>query len=131
MEDDVREALEELRESVAELGRARTPQRRQQAQRQVAEEREDLEEVLRANGYRLSRKDLDELIEEREFERFRARYERMQAESKGDGDGDGKGDGDGDGKGDGDGDGKGKGKGKPAGQGSGSGSSGDDTGEWT
>jgi hypothetical protein len=80
MDDDVREALDELQESIGKLSKARTPAQQQQARETVREERADLEEVLRREGYSFTRKDLEKLREDREFEKFRERYARLLSE---------------------------------------------------
>lgn len=76
MEDDVREALEELRSELADQRRARTPAAQREARSGVAEAREDLEEVLRREGYHLSRRELDAMLEQRDEAKFRARMDR-------------------------------------------------------
>ncbi len=64
MDDDVREAIEQLRGELKDLGRARTPNERRESQAGVRDAREDLEDVLRREGYRISRRDLDRLVED-------------------------------------------------------------------
>jgi hypothetical protein len=82
MDDDVREALDEMQDAIAALGKARTPAAKRTAQADVAAEREDLEDVLRREGYRVSRKDLDALIETREEERLRKMLAKIKAEEE-------------------------------------------------
>lgn len=79
MDDDVKAAFDELRAEMKDLARARTPAQRQSAERDVRDAREDLEDVLRREGYRLSRRDLDAMIDEREERRFNERLDRALA----------------------------------------------------
>lgn len=83
MDDDVREALDELREENARLKRAlESGSRRDQtrAREEVASAREDLEDVLRREGYRFSRKDLDRIAQEMDDKRLDDRVEQKLRE---------------------------------------------------
>lgn len=79
MDDDVKEAFDELRAEMREAARARTTSERSAGDRHVREARADLEDVLRENGYRLSRRDLDAMIDEREERRFNERLDKALA----------------------------------------------------
>jgi hypothetical protein len=92
MEDDVREAIDELRDLVRQGLQARTPERRQEARNDVREAREDLETVLRREGYSFSRKELDALTKERDYQAFRTNFDRMMDEVGRDDDDDDQGD---------------------------------------
>src|SRR6202451_3885799 len=76
MDDDVTAAIEELQDQVGKLAKARTPAARTTAREDVSDARDDLEDVLRREGYRLSRRDLDAILEEREGRKFNERLER-------------------------------------------------------
>lgn len=78
MDDDVKEAFDELRAEMREAARAR-PADRASSERHVREARADLEDVLRENGYRLSRRELDAMIDEREERRFNERLDKALA----------------------------------------------------
>ncbi len=80
MDDDVKQAIDELRAELREAARARTPAARRDASVDVREAREDLEDLLRREGYRLSRRELDALIDEREERRFNERLDRALKE---------------------------------------------------
>lgn len=80
MDDDVREALDEMQDAIAALGKARTPAARREAKAEVAAEREDLEDALRREGYKFTRKDLDSLAEARDEERLRRMLAKIKAE---------------------------------------------------
>ena len=79
MDEDVKTAFDELRAEMKDLARARTPSQRQSAERDVRDAREDLEDVLRREGYRLSRRELDAMIDEREERRFNERLDKALA----------------------------------------------------
>src|SRR5581483_11545386 len=66
--------LSEMRD---ELRSARTPREREAVR---TETRADLEDVLRENGYRLSRRELDEIMRKRDDERIAAAVDRRLAE---------------------------------------------------
>lgn len=79
--DALKTELRELKEAQAELVAAQksgSKRRIADARDDVAEAREDLDGELKSRG--LTRRDLDQLAEEKEFERFRARQERLEAE---------------------------------------------------
>lgn len=78
MDDDVKEAFDELRAEMREAARAR-PADRASSERHIREARADLEDVLRENGYRLSRRELDAMIDEREERRFNERLDKALA----------------------------------------------------
>ncbi len=80
MDDDVKAAFDDLRGELKELARARTPATKREAERDVRDAREDLEDVLRREGYRLSRRELDAMIDEREERRFNERLDKRLAE---------------------------------------------------
>lgn len=80
MDDDVRQALDEMRQEMRELARARTPAQRSSARDDVREAREDLEDVLRREGYQISRRQLDELLEQEDERKFNARMEKFLAD---------------------------------------------------
>lgn len=80
MDPDVQEALDEFRRELRTLAGARTPRERTAAREDVDDAREDLEDVLRRHGYKLSRRDLDELVEGRDKARFRAWFEELEQE---------------------------------------------------
>lgn len=83
MDDDVKQALDDLRADLKELGRTRAGSgERRRAEADVRESREDLEDVLRREGYRLSRRELDRLVDEDEDRRFNERLDRRLAELK-------------------------------------------------
>lgn len=79
MDDDVKAAIDELRADIKEASRARTPRERSEGERNVRESREDLEDVLRREGYRLSRRELDAMIDEREERLFNERLDKALA----------------------------------------------------
>src|SRR5581483_10839979 len=66
--------LSEMRD---ELRSARTPREREAVR---SETRADLEDVLRENGYRLSRRELDEIMRKRDDDRIAAAVDRRLAE---------------------------------------------------
>lgn len=76
MDDDVKEALDELRQELRKAQRAPSPQR----ERDVREAQEDLDDVLRRHGYRLSRRELDAILNERDERRQRDLFERWYEE---------------------------------------------------
>ena len=76
MDDDVKEALDELRKELREARRSPSPQR----DRDVREAREDLDDVLRREGYRLSRRELDQLVDEQNERKQRELFERWYEE---------------------------------------------------
>jgi hypothetical protein len=88
----------EFRDGLDDLKRAGTTREREHARGEIAGAREDLEDVLRREGYRLSRRELDAMIDARDEERFTARLdaalearaaaEAEEGEEDGDGDGD-------------------------------------------
>lgn len=81
MDDDVKQALEDLRGELKDLARTRAgTSERRTAERDVASAREDLEDVLRREGYRLSRRELDRLVDEEEERRFNARLDKALAD---------------------------------------------------
>lgn len=78
MDDEIRQALDELRAELRdELRSSRTPTERSSAREHA---REDLEDVLRREGYRLSRRQLDRMIEEDDERRFNARLDKALAD---------------------------------------------------
>ena len=79
MDDDVKTAFDELRAEMRDAARARTPAARTEGDRHVREAREDLEDVLRREGYRLTRRELDRLVEEDEDRRFNDRLDKALA----------------------------------------------------
>ncbi len=101
LDPEVQEALEDLRRELRDRGRA-APADRGRHDRDVSHAREDLDEVLRREGYRLTRRELDELVESRDNARMDERLnrlldERLAATAPGEGD-EGDGDADEDGK---------------------------------
>lgn len=84
---EVTARLDQLGAAVDEIQKARTTPQRREAQRDAGEARDDLDAVLRKHGYRLSRDDLDELAEQREYESFRKRMQRFVDEQKAGGSG--------------------------------------------
>ena len=81
MDDDVREALERNAGCDRGAGEGRTPAARREAKAEVAAEREDLEDALRREGYKFTRKDLDSLAEARDEERLRRMLAKIKAEA--------------------------------------------------
>ena len=79
MDDDVKAAFDELRAEIKDASRARTPSVQREGDRHVREAREDLEDVLRREGYRLSRRELDRLVDEDEDRRFNERLDKALA----------------------------------------------------
>jgi hypothetical protein len=81
MDDDVKQALDDLRGELKDLARTRAgTSERRTAERDAAAAREDLEDVLRREGYRLSRRELDRLVDEEEERRFNARLDKALAD---------------------------------------------------
>ena len=80
MDDDVREALDELRDEMRTLGKARTPAARASAREDVREAREDLDDVLRREGYHLSRREIDSFVAERDERRIAVAVDKRLAE---------------------------------------------------
>lgn len=74
----IRRELRDLREAQEKLAAAKTPAAKEEAREDVREAKDDLDAELRRRG--LSRADLDELQESKEYERFKARQERLEAE---------------------------------------------------
>ncbi len=103
LDPEVQEALEDLRRELRDRGRA-APADRGGHDRDVLHAREDLDEVLRREGYRLSRRELDELVQARDNARLDERLNRLlderlaAAATDEDDEGDDEGDDDGDGK---------------------------------
>ena len=77
LDPEVQDELDAIRRELRdELRSARTPREREAVR---GEARADLEEVLRDNGYRLTRRELDEIIAQREDDRVNAAVERALA----------------------------------------------------
>jgi hypothetical protein len=70
------DALEEIRGLREDVKRAKTPTAKREAREDVRDAEEDLEDVLRRNGYRLTRRDLDAIVDQREDDVFRQRMDR-------------------------------------------------------
>lgn len=80
-DQEILERFERLERTIEQAQRARTPAERERARDRADDQREDLEQVLRREGYHFTRKELDEMAEEREFQRFKARFDRLAAEN--------------------------------------------------
>lgn len=80
MDDDVRQALDEIRERMHDLSEAATPRQRDESRRELRSARVDLEQALRQEGYHVSRDELTQLVEDRDYRRFRAYFDRMMDE---------------------------------------------------
>ncbi len=80
MDDDVKQAIEELREEIRTATKARTPAQRSSAASDVRDARESLEDVLRREGYRLSQRDLDRLVDADDERRFNERLDKALAD---------------------------------------------------
>ncbi len=79
MDEDVKDAIEQLRGELKDLGRARTPNERRESERGVQDAREDLEDVLRREGYRINRRDLDRLVDADDERKFNDRLDKALA----------------------------------------------------
>lgn len=74
----LRKELADLREAQRRLEDAKTPAAKEAAREDVREAKSDLDDELRSRG--LSRSDLDRLQEEKEYEKFKGREERLRKE---------------------------------------------------
>jgi hypothetical protein len=77
---EVRDALGELRGAIEELRSSPPGQPQREARRDVADAEDELEQTLRKHGYRLSRADLDSVVDERSYDRFKTFMERLERE---------------------------------------------------
>jgi hypothetical protein len=77
LDAEVKAELDSIRrELFDELRSARTPREREAVRSEAAA---DLDDVLRANGYRLSRRELDEIMAQRDDDRIAAAVDRRLA----------------------------------------------------
>lgn len=74
----IRREQRELKEALARLEAASTPKQKADAREDVRDARADLDAELKSRG--LTREDLDKLQEEKEYERFKTRQDRLESE---------------------------------------------------
>lgn len=74
----IRKELRDLQAAQERLAEAKTPAAKADAREDVRDAKDDLDDELRRRG--LSRSDLDKLQEEKEFERHKAREDRLRTE---------------------------------------------------
>jgi predicted ABC-class ATPase len=77
LDDETRRELEELRNEIADLRRSRATSRPDTTGLGQTLARADLDEVLRENGYRLNRRELDDLVKSRDDAALESKLEAL------------------------------------------------------